>query len=119
MVFSYKMQELMEPQPGWWVVAYTEFAAKVAAFVLFEVYDHFRLWALSRDCLLLFDNLDLSCILVNERNASEFRCLCDVIRSTDFERYPREWRRRGSHDASAGRRVRAPISFTTTRFGAS
>ena len=109
----------MDPQSGWWVVAYTEFAAKVAAFVLFDVYGRFLLWALSRDCLVLFDNLDLSCILGNERNASEFRRLCDVIRNTDFERYPHEWRRRGTHDASPGRRVRVTISFTTTRFGAS
>ena len=46
-MFSYKIVDLMDPQSGWWILAYTEFAAKVAAFILFEVYDNCRLWGLS------------------------------------------------------------------------
>ena len=47
MIFSYKMDELRDPQSGYWVIAYTEWVVKVAAFVLFDVYDSYRLWALS------------------------------------------------------------------------
>ena len=38
-IFTYKPQALRDEDSGWWVVAYTEHAAKVAAFTLFEAYD--------------------------------------------------------------------------------
>ena len=53
-VLSYMTSQLLNPQSGWWVVAATEFAAKTAAFLLFEVYDNFRLWSVPQfliDCI--------------------------------------------------------------------
>lgn len=51
MMFTYKVRELRDPKSGWWVVAYTAFAAKTAAFLLCEVYDSFHLWALSAEMI--------------------------------------------------------------------
>lgn len=47
MVSTYCARELHDPKVGWWMVAYTEFVAKMAGFLLVEVYDIFRLWCLS------------------------------------------------------------------------
>lgn len=38
-VLTYRMRELCYPVSPWCVVAYTEIAAKVAAYILLEVYD--------------------------------------------------------------------------------
>lgn len=46
MMFTYKVHEFCDLESGWWVVAYTELVRKTAAFVLFEGYDSYRLWAL-------------------------------------------------------------------------
>lgn len=42
-VFTYKRFKLMDTDSGWWVVAYKKCAAKTATFILYEVYDQFRL----------------------------------------------------------------------------
>lgn len=46
-IFTYYARELQDPHAGCWRIAYTEFAACVAAFIPIEVYDTYRLWALS------------------------------------------------------------------------
>jgi len=97
MIFSYKMDELRDPQSGYWVVAYTEWVVKVAAFVLFDVYDSYRLWALSPAMIEALGQLNLDQALGNRENARELRRLVAVIENTRFSDFPAEWRARGSH----------------------
>lgn len=47
--FTYCTTELMGSESPWLVVAYTEMAAKTAAYILFNLYDSCRIWALSHD----------------------------------------------------------------------
>ena len=61
----------MYPESGWWVLAYTKFGAKVAAFVLYDTYDNFRLWAPSRDMIGLIRDIDLEVVLGNADNSNE------------------------------------------------
>ena len=104
MVFSYKMRELMDPQSGWWVVAYTEFAVKVAAFILMDAYDRFRLWALSPTLISQLLMLDLDGALGNAENARELRRMLRVINDTDFSSLPNWWSARGDAESrSPGR----------------
>ena len=97
MIFSYKMDELHDPQSGYWVVAYTEWVVKVAAFILFDVYDSYRLWALSPAMIEAIGQLNLDQALGNRENARELRRLVAVIENTRFSDFPAEWRARGSH----------------------
>lgn len=105
MVFSYKMRELHDPNSGYWVVAYTEMVIKTAAFLLFEVYDNFRLWALSPHTIEFIRTLDLDSALGSRSNATEILRLCTVIENKDYTRLPTEWRVRGHGvSLSGGRR---------------
>ena len=72
----------MDAQSGWWVVAYTEFAGKVPAFILDEAWDNCRLWTLSGDMLRLIYNLDLQVVLGDEANAEECRRLLTAVSYT-------------------------------------
>lgn len=51
MVLTYRSRELCDTKSGWLVVAYTEFSAKAAAFLLFKVYDCYRLCCLSSEVI--------------------------------------------------------------------
>lgn len=106
-VFSYKIQALMDRRHGLWVVAYTGFAAKVACFLIQEVYDHYRLWALSAKMIENIRALDLIIPLGSQHNVDEVRRLLTVIENTDFSRYPSSWAARGTRavDYSPGRRA--------------
>lgn len=42
-LFTYRMRELCDQESLLWVVVHSEFAAKLAAYILFEVYNSFRL----------------------------------------------------------------------------
>lgn len=70
-IFSYKSCELKHQDSGWWVVAYTQMAAKSAAFILFDVYDQFSLWALSPHMIEHIRAFDLQAVLGNRQNANE------------------------------------------------
>lgn len=96
MIFSYRARQLMDPQSGWWVVAYTEFAVKTAAFILMEVYDNFRLWSLSPDMIGAIRSLDLTRALGCVENVRECLALLDVIEGTNYEALPSSWRNRGT-----------------------
>ncbi len=93
-VFSYKTSELLDPQSGWWVVAFTEWAAKVAGAVLGDVYDTFRLWYLPPLMIAGIRSLDLVTVLGNATNAAEMRRLLAVIEATDFSTKPDHWNER-------------------------
>ena len=94
-VFSYKVRALLDQNSGWWVVAYTEHIAKTAAFILFDVYDSLRLWALSPRTISFCRELDLVPVLGNDANVQEFHDLLRVIEATDYTRYPTSQRNRG------------------------
>lgn len=94
-VFSYGIRKLMDPKSPWLVWAYTELAAKTAAFILFEVYESCRVWALSRNMIQGIRRLDLKTILGNAGNANECLSLIDTIESSRFRDLPEEWTFRG------------------------
>lgn len=103
-VFSYKSCELKHRDSGWWVVAYTEMAAKTAAFVLFDAYDQFRLWALSSLMIEHIRALDLVAVLGNRQNADELLEFLLKIEATNFASLPSSWTARGqSVSAAPGR----------------
>lgn len=104
--FSYVWREMMEDEnSGWLVVIFTEFTCKVASFILQDVYDNYRLWALSSDTIRCLRGLDLVGVLGNQENVDELHRLLDVIDSTNFNQLPESWRQRGErmHDYSPGR----------------
>ena len=71
-VLTYKGVEMMQdPSSGLWVVFYAEYTARVAAFLLWEVYDRYRLW------------------FVPERLRQW------IIDETDWSGVPKEWAVRG------------------------
>lgn len=51
LVFTYLMWEICETISPLLVVAYSELAAKTADFILFVIYDFFRMWALGNDSI--------------------------------------------------------------------
>ena len=101
MVFTYKMRELMDPDSGWWVVAYTEMAVKTACFVLMDVYDNYRLWSLSPHMIDCMKQLDLSVSLGNAASVADFTRLLDVIEGTKFSESPSAWTLRGDVEQNA------------------
>ena len=104
-VFTHRMRELMDPNSGWSVVAYTEMVAKTAAFVLMDAYHNYRLWALSPDSIEGIRALDLVRVLGNQANADECLKFLDIIEATNFAREPAQWRARQSGlSLSTGRR---------------
>lgn len=105
-MFSYLGSEMIDdPESGWWVFAFTEWAVRVAVFLLQEVYDTYRVWAISPTLIGFIRKLDTSVPLGCGTNVEELRSLLDVIENTDFRRLPVAWRRRTSrvNDASPGR----------------
>lgn len=103
---SYVWKELKQDEnSGWWVPVFTEFICKTATFILQEVYDNYRLWALSADSIRCLRELDLSTVLGHQDNVDELHRLLDVIESTNFAELPSTWRQRGerAHDLSPGR----------------
>lgn len=104
-VFSYYARELIDPSSGFWRIAYTEFAACVGAYILFEAYDNYRLWALSPDMIRDIRVLDLVRVVGSQRNADELLRLLTVIESTDFASLNPAWTTRGRITSySPGRR---------------
>lgn len=67
----------------------------VAAFVLMDAYDRFRLWAFSPTLISLSLFLDLDGALCNEDYAHELRRLLRDIHETDFTSLPNWWSARG------------------------
>lgn len=52
---------------GWWVVSLTDMIEKTASFILQEMYEYFRIWALSPDTTRFSDS-DLIKVLGNQVN---------------------------------------------------
>ncbi len=115
-VMTYKNSELLDPSSGWWVVAFTEWAAQVAGTVLGDVYDTFRLWHLPDELIAAIRSLDLIRVVGNAENVAELQRLLRVIESTNWDNKPTNWhdrpRRSGPNavDRAPGRR-RAGADF--------
>lgn len=89
MMFTYRSRELRDHEFGWWVVPYTEFAAKTAEILLFEVYDSYRLWCISSDLIRNIRKLDLIRVLGSCANGEECERSLRVIKSTNFTTLPK------------------------------
>lgn len=94
-VSRFHMRELCDPGSLWWVVAYTEIAAETAGFILFEVFDNCRLWALRRDMIQRIRRLSLKTVIGNAGNARECLSLVEAIERSRFQEFPSEWSCRG------------------------
>ena len=108
-VLSYKSSELImnSSETGLWVVFYSEWTAKVAASLLWEAYDHFRVWFLPPSLRQMMRDLDLAFVLGSTSNYRDLMHFLTVIDETDWSRVPLEWSQRGTRslaqDASPGR----------------
>lgn len=87
-ICGYKGSEMMRRDSGWWVVCYTDFVCRTAAFLLADVYDSLRLWWIPRATIEACRSLDLSTILGSQANVTDFLELLNVIEGVDFYQYP-------------------------------
>lgn len=71
MVFTYRSPELRDPESGWRVVDFIEFAAKTPEFLLVEDYDSFRLWFISLERIHDIRELDLDLVLGSRVTSDE------------------------------------------------
>ena len=91
------------------MVAYTEYAARAAAFLLSEVYDSLLLWFAPQALIALIRSLDLTFVLGNEQNVEELRGLLKVIEDTDFKLHAPAQSLRFSHDRARHLSYAEPI----------
>ncbi len=96
-VMAHLPSKLRRRESGWWVVAYTEYAARAAAWLLSEVYDSLLLWYVPPALIELMTSLDLSFVLGNQQNVEELRGLLRVVSQTDFSLHSPAQRLRMSH----------------------
>lgn len=83
-VVSHLLSRLKNKNSGWWVVAYTEYAARAAAFLLSEFYDSLMLWYVPPALATVIRSLDLAFVLGSEESVRELHGLLRVIEGTDF-----------------------------------
>lgn len=90
---------------GWWTVFYTEHVARVAAFLLWDLYDNYRVWALSPRVIALIRSLDLTYVLGGRQNFEEVLAILDLIERTEWSEVDEANRNRGDtrQDHSPGR----------------
>lgn len=68
-------------KPCWWVVMYTDMVAKNEPFHIQEVFENFRLWAVSPHTISFCREIDLVPILGDQENMDEDLGLLSVILS--------------------------------------
>lgn len=74
------------PDSGWWVRAFTRHVDKIAAFIMMDAYDQYRLWDLSEDSIGFIGELDLLSILGNAENVTDLLQFVVIIEFTEWER---------------------------------
>lgn len=84
-----------DPYCGLWVVAFTEFIAKMAVFLLWDAYDVYRIWYLRPLARQYARSLDLSLVLGSRANQEDLRHLLDVMDQVNWEQVPAEQQQRG------------------------
>lgn len=92
-------REFLDQRWEYWHVANTECAAYVASFILSQVYDLYRIWALNIDIIRNFRALDFPRVFRSERNAAELRAILEFVESTNFSSLSLAWRFRGEHQS--------------------
>ena len=89
LVFSYVTSRFLDDRDsGFWVLAYTEFAAVTAAFLLWDAYDNRRLWYLSRHMIRFIRELDLGPVLGSAENYQEVLRFLNLIEAKDWSTVP-------------------------------
>lgn len=110
-VFTYKAEELRDSTSGEWVVAYTEFAVRTLAFLLFEARNNLRLWAVSHDTCRLARELELEPTLGSMGNVTELNRIIRVVEKTRFDMFSERFRYCGNYDAGIVCRVGPGADF--------
>ena len=95
-VITYRGIELASSatNSGLWVVFYSEWIAKCAAALLWDAYDHFRVWCLPKAVCAGIRELDLSDALGSVNNYHDALHLVSVIESIDWHAVPANQRSR-------------------------
>lgn len=70
-MFTYKGSAVIDPRSGYRVVGYTEMVAKTIVFILFEAYDNYRTWRLSRRMIEIMRKLSPKSVLESGCNVEE------------------------------------------------
>ena len=112
-VVSYVASYLLaDPESGYWAVFLTGWTCRVAATLLWEVYDTYRLFNLPRFLISTLEskNIDLACVLGSRENERELKELLDVIKEVDFDNLPQEMVGYTNEETPDGSRKPAPKS---------
>lgn len=89
-VMTYLGLSLLDPYHGLWCVFYTEWAIQVSAFLLWDVYDTWRLWYIPPKLREYILDLDLTVPLGDAATAEELQGLVRVIAAIDWDNVSRE-----------------------------
>lgn len=103
-----------DPNSGYWNVFCAEWCARVAAYILWEVYDTGRLWHIPSLLVQSILAMDLSLPLGSYANLEELHRLVRVIRDHPWDTVPVSHSRRGNQqtlDRSPGRRTPSSGDF--------
>ncbi|PXF47025.1 hypothetical protein BWQ96_03215 [Gracilariopsis chorda] len=79
---------LWDPRSGLWSVVVSEWAVRVAAYILAEAYDQYRLWYIQPRVRAGIRSLDLLVPLGAEANVEEMLSLLDYIEGVDWTAVP-------------------------------
>lgn len=85
----------IDPNSGWWVLAYPKMLANTSTFIMMEAYDNQLLWDLSPPMIRLSRELELLQILGNQANVEEFIGILIVMERANFPGISPTWRERG------------------------
>lgn len=75
-------------ESGWWVIEYTEFAAKAVEFLLFELYDIYGPWCLSSKVIANIRCLDLIQVLGCMKSRRNLSSCCESSNARTLQRCP-------------------------------
>ena len=83
---------LADPESGYLAVFLTGWACRVAASLLWEVYDTYRVFNLPRFLISTLEskNIDLVCVLGSRENERELKEPLGVFKEVDFDNVPQE-----------------------------
>ena len=106
-VLTYAGREMInDPSSGVWAIFYTEWVAKVAAGLLWECYDNYRLWWIPEGISTYIREMNLSQVLGGKHNYEEVLSLVELIDQTNWCAVSAQNQQRGasaSRDLSPGK----------------
>lgn len=83
-VVTYKASALTDPQSGYWTVFHSEWAARVAVWLLWDAYDRYKLWYVPQFLRRDIRALRLAAVLGTLSNEKELHSLLDLIDNIDW-----------------------------------